>query len=69
MLGLIIAVVVGIGSIGLGLKGFTAKGLPLSKDKNITGTPAAIIGVVCILIGLGFLGMTAFTLIAQATGR
>ncbi len=50
MLGLILGVFV----ILLGAKAFTEKGLPLTKEKNLTGTTAKIIGVVCILLGLAF---------------
>lgn len=46
-----LSILLGIFTIGLGIKGFTAKGLPWSRTKNITGTPAKIIGVICILLG------------------
>ena len=44
----------GIATIGLGCKGFTRKGLPWSKSRNITGKPAEIVGVVCMIIGAAF---------------
>ena len=40
--------------MGLGLKGFSASGLPLTKTKNITGNSAKVIGMICILVGLLF---------------
>jgi hypothetical protein len=44
----------GIATIGLGCKGFTRKGLPWSKRRNITGKPAEIVGVACMIIGAAF---------------
>ena len=44
----------GIAAIGLGCKGFTPKGLPWSKRRDITGKPAEIVGVVCMIIGAAF---------------
>lgn len=51
MLGLILGVFV----ILLGAKAFTPAGIPLTKEKNLTGATAKIIGVVCILLGIVFL--------------
>jgi hypothetical protein len=50
-MGNILTLLLGIGAIVLGLKGFSEKGLPWSKDKSITGTPAKAIGIICILFG------------------
>jgi len=51
MLGLILGVVV----ILLGVKAFTENGIPLTKEKNLTGTTAKVIGVICILLGILFI--------------
>ena len=51
MLGLILGVVI----ILLGAKAFSAAGIPLTREKNLTGTTAKVIGVVCILLGLFFI--------------
>lgn len=40
-------------TILLGLKGFTPSGLPLTRGKNVTGFPAMVIGVFCLLVGIG----------------
>ncbi len=48
MLGLILGVFV----IILGAKAFTASGIPFTREKNITGTPAYIIGGIVVLFGL-----------------
>jgi hypothetical protein len=53
--GAITAIGIGIGAIGLGCKGFTAKGLPWSNRRNITGKPAQVLGVICMLIGAAFI--------------
>jgi hypothetical protein len=47
--------VVGVLAMVLGCKGFTPKGLPFSKQNNITVKPAEIIGTVCMIIGAAFL--------------
>lgn len=47
--------VIGVLAILLGAKAFTETGLPLSKDKNLTGPTAKVIGVVCILLGVVFI--------------
>ena len=46
-----IGVILGVFTILLGAKAFTPKGLPLTKSKNLTGTTAKVIGVVCIVLG------------------
>ena len=40
------------GGIGLCISGFTRKGLPLSKDKRITGRPAKIVGIISLVVSL-----------------
>ncbi len=55
MIGNLLGIVLGLGAIALGCKGFTRSGLPFSPYKSITGGPAKVIGGVCILVGLGFL--------------
>lgn len=44
-------VLVSIGLIVLGAKGFTKQGLQVSRKTTLTGTPAKIVGVLCILGG------------------
>ena len=61
----------GVFTILLGAKAFTEKGLPLSREKNLTGTTAKVIGVVCILLGLAFCadGFLAFaSILREANG-
>lgn len=48
MIGAIIGIAIGIGAIILGAKGFKPEGLPFTNSKRITGTPAKIVGVICI---------------------
>ena len=50
-----IGVILGVFAILLGAKAFTPKGLPLSSTRNLTGTTAKVIGVVCILLGVLFI--------------
>jgi len=64
MHGIVFLVVGGLAMI-LGLKGFSAQGLPLSKNKNITGGPAKAIGTCCMLVGLVFVLWWLYVNIAQ----
>ena len=50
-----LAIPLGIFTIILGSKAFSKEGIPLSKKKNLTGTGAMVIGVICIILGLLFL--------------
>jgi hypothetical protein len=55
-----LGIILGIFTIGLGVKAFTPTGLPLSKTKNLTGASARVIGVVCILLGAFFIADGVF---------
>jgi hypothetical protein len=57
-------VIISICLIVLGIKGFTKSGLALSKSTTLTGTPAKIVGVLCIIGGLGLI--PAFLLVIAA---
>lgn len=56
----LLGIILGIFVIILGAKAFTPKGLPLTKEKNLTGTPAKVIGIICILLGLAFIADGVF---------
>jgi hypothetical protein len=51
----IAVVLVSIGLIILGVKGFTASGIPLTKGTALKGTQGKIVGVICIVTGLVFI--------------
>ena len=46
MLGLILGVFV----VVLGAKAFTPTGIPLTREKNLTGATAKVIGAICSLV-------------------
>jgi hypothetical protein len=46
---------VSIGLIILGIKGFTASSIPLTKTTALRGTQGKFVGVVCIVAGLLFI--------------
>lgn len=50
-----LGIILGIFTILLGAKAFTPAGIPWSKTKNLTGTTAKVIGVVCIALGVLFI--------------
>jgi hypothetical protein len=51
---LIAVVLVSIGLIILGVNGFTASGIPLTKTTALKGTQGRIAGTICILAGVAF---------------
>lgn len=63
MIGPIILLFVGIGAIGLGLKGFTPAGIPWSGSKTIKGNAARIIGAICLLLGIPVALMAFYAII------
>ncbi len=60
--GTVAVVTMGITAIGLGCKGFTPKGLPWSNRHNVTGKPAEIIGVICMIIGAAIICFAIYAL-------
>ena len=50
-------IVVSVAMIVLGIKGLTSSGLALTKSKSLTGTPAKVVGGLCILGGLTLIPM------------
>ena len=50
-----LGIILGVMTILLGAKAFSKDGIPLTREKNLTGTTATVIGIICILIGLFFL--------------
>jgi hypothetical protein len=63
----IFLIAVGIGAITLGKKGFGDTGLPLTEEKRITGGAAKIIGVICIVLGIGIFGLGVAILLAKCS--
>jgi hypothetical protein len=61
--GIIIGIAIGAAAILLGIKGFTPEGLPFTNTKRITGAPAQIIGVICILVGVVFVAGSIYPLV------
>ena len=64
MIGNVVGFLIGLAALVLGGKGFSETGLPLTGKKNITGTPAKVIGVICVVIGLGLMGLALLGIIA-----
>lgn len=65
MLGMLALIALGIAALGLGIKGFTAEGLPLGHESRIRGPAGKAVGVVCILIGLAAFAVAAVILIGR----
>jgi len=63
MIGFIAWPVLAIGCFGLAAKGFSKKGMPLTREKRITGTPAVVTGALCLLLGLACSGVAAFLIL------
>ena len=47
----IVLATVGVGLILLGVKGFSAEGIPWSAEKTLKGSTGRIVGIICILLG------------------
>jgi hypothetical protein len=50
-----IAILIGIGAILLGAKGFSSDGLPVTGKRRMTGSGAKAVGAICLLIGIAFI--------------
>jgi len=48
-------VLVSIGLVVIGIKGFTKDGLTLARNTRLTGASGKIVGTLCILFGLGLI--------------
>ncbi|MHB9132625.1 MAG: hypothetical protein ACYDBB_16270 [Armatimonadota bacterium] len=49
-----LSLVLGALFVAIGVKGFSAAGLPLSKTKQLTGTTGKIVGSICFLLGAAY---------------
>jgi len=47
----IVLATVGVGLILLGIKGFSAEGIPWSAEKTLKGNAGRVVGIICILLG------------------
>ena len=65
MLGAIFLIAAGIGAIKLGAKGLSQTGLPFTGEIHIIGRSAKIIGVICIVLGIGIFGLGVLLLLAR----
>ena len=67
-----LGIVLGILAVVLGAKAFTKTGLPLTREKSLTGVSAKVIGVICIVLGAAFIldGLLAsFSIFALFSGN
>jgi len=66
-----ISLILGVLTISLGAKAFTPKGLPLTSSKRLTGAAAKVVGIVCIVLGVGFLidGLFGVAFMLRSIGR
>lgn len=55
-----VAIILAIATILMGAKAFTPGGIPLTRTKNLTGTTAKIVGIICILLGALFIVDSVF---------
>ena len=51
MIGPIILATIGVGLVLLGLKGFSAEGIPFSAEKTLKGSTGKTVGIICIILG------------------
>ena len=58
----VIFALLALGCFWIGALGFTSRGLPLSKNKTLTGTSAKVVGMLCFVLGALLLVATAILL-------
>jgi len=58
-----LGILIGIGAILLGVKGFTPEGLPFTRKTRIKGTAGIIVGIVCLLLGILLLASGALPML------
>jgi len=66
MLGLILFPALAIGCFSLAFKGFPKQGMPLTESSRLTGTPAIAVGVICLVLGVAFVGATCMIVYVRA---
>jgi hypothetical protein len=60
----IVLATVGVGLILLGVKGFSAEGIPWSAEKTLKGNAGRVVGIICILLG-SLIALAALWLIVK----
>jgi hypothetical protein len=61
---------IGAGFLFVGIKGFTAKGLPIVRGKNLAGSAGKIVGSICLLVGIAIILVTIlFGIVADYSER
>lgn len=63
MLNILSPFALAIAAFVIGAQGFTVRGLPLTKEKRLTGRVARIIGGICLLMGVAFSALGIWFLI------
>jgi hypothetical protein len=48
---MVAALAIAVAFMAIGLKGFSEEGLPVTPERNLTGTTAQLIGVGCMTFG------------------
>ena len=66
MLGFILFPALAVGCFGLAFKGFSKQGMPLTESSRLTGTPAIVVGIICLVLGIAFLGATCLLVYLRA---
>ena len=52
MMGFVFGMILVVSMVTLGIKGFQPQGIPWTSTQYIQGTPAKLIGALCIALGL-----------------
>jgi len=67
----VIVTAVGVGLLILGLKGFSAEGIPFSSTTTLKGSTARVVGIVCLVLGspIALFGFWLIIKIAQMPPR
>ena len=63
-MGELVAVLFGIALIWLGAKGFSEKGIPITKSGGLSGTRGKIVGIIFVLWGSGIVAQFVMGLLS-----
>ena len=47
----VVITAIGVGLVMLGLKGFSAEGIPFSATTTLKGSTGRVVGIICLVLG------------------
>jgi hypothetical protein len=63
MLNIFTPFAIGFVAVYLGIQGFSPRGIPWSKERNITGRVARVVGSLCIALGIACVALGIWAIV------